>query len=107
MVTTAFTAPLRAGKEPRDISRERRRLEVTTARLKLASRRRAREASTLGKASIHYIDSLPKEQHEKAYEQVAWLWATRLQGTNSEKLANKALFPNVEAMDVNLQNWGL
>lgn len=52
-----------------------------------------------------HIASLPKEQREKAYKQVAWLWAARMQGSSSEEeLANKADFPSVEAMRVNLQN---
>jgi hypothetical protein len=55
-----------------------------------------------------HIDSLPKEQREKAYKQVARLWAARMQGTNSEEeLAHEADFPSVESMRVNLQNWGL
>jgi hypothetical protein len=55
-----------------------------------------------------HIDSLPKDRREKAYKQVAWLWAARMQGISSKKeLANKADFPSVEAMCVNLQHWGL
>jgi len=55
-----------------------------------------------------HIDSLPKDRREKAYKQVAWLWAARMKGISSdEELANKADFPSVEAMRISLQNWGL
>jgi hypothetical protein len=55
-----------------------------------------------------HIDSLPKDRREEAHKQVALFWAARMQGISSEeKLAEKADFPSVEAMRVNLQNWGL
>ncbi len=55
-----------------------------------------------------HIDSLPKDRRKKAYEAVALLWAARMLGiTSEEELAKKAKFPSVDAMHVNLQNWGL
>jgi hypothetical protein len=56
-----------------------------------------------------HIDSLPEELREKAYKQVAWLWAARMyeEITSEEELASRAKFPSVEAMRASLQNWGL